>query len=73
MKIKIQHNEYGLVWLVKYKQIGRIAYNVHLSAFEEDAGQFDDDDYIKNLCCFWWGKDVSFIITPYPHSTHIAS
>ena len=57
MKIKIPScQDYGKVWLVKYKIVGHNQYQISLSPDLEDAGEFDDNDYIKELCQYWFGE-----------------
>ena len=57
MKIKIPNcRDHGVVWLEKYILVGFNQYRISLSSNREDAGDFDDDDYIKELCQYWFGE-----------------
>lgn len=53
-KIKVTSKKDKEAWLVRYKQVGFNEYKVDLSYDASDAGLFDEDDYIINLCEYWF-------------------
>lgn len=58
MKIKVvgimQDKPTEAFWLVSYKQVGMAQYRVNFSYDYEHAGDFDEDDYIRQLCGEHW-------------------
>ena len=56
MKISISHKKHGKFWLVRYKVVGPNKYTITLSGTVDDAGDFDEDDYNKELCEDWFGE-----------------
>ena len=59
MRIKIQCQD-GEFYLERYKVIGPNQYKIDLSDSPEDAGDFDADDYIRELCNYWFGEINEF-------------
>ena len=47
----------GTVWIGKIKQVRHATYVVDVCAANEDAGDFDEDDYMIECCRGWFGKD----------------
>ena len=61
MKIKIpNYEDKGVYYLESYKIVGPNQFRVSLSIHSEDAGEFDEDDYIKELCKYWFGEINEF-------------
>jgi hypothetical protein len=47
----------GTVWIGKVKQTGFCKYQVFVTDVVEDAEDFDNDDYVIELCKGWFGSE----------------